>query len=342
MNKSIKILTAIAVIQLFLTAMTWVGNTDLKSNSDKGDMLVFDQKDIDVIVIKDTENEIKLSKKDGKWQTSDDFPAFESKIESLLTQLDGLEYNLPVATSSQALKRFKVAKDDFEREVLLQKNGKELARLYLGSSAGVRQTHARSGKQDAVYLVSMGVYDLPVKKSEWQDKTILKLEKNSVTSIEFSELNLVKDDSQGDDVEWKMKQVDKNVAENNTNFENNNLDQNVINDALSKLLSLNFSEVLGKQKNDNYGLEEPALKVSVKHNSEDRIYEFGKLKDSDNYVLKVSDRDEFFQIASYTAKPIIEIFVKDKWLIEASKVEDKKTESTDLPSTPSDIVKGTK
>jgi hypothetical protein len=338
MNKIIKPLAILAVVQVALVFATWIGGTELKTQSHQSSLLSFEEKEIDRIVIKDQKNESILIKKNRKWQTQENFPVEQHKVDNLLTKLKSLKYSLPIATSQQALKRFKVADNDFERSVTLFKNKDTVATLYLGTGAGARQSHARNATQNAVYSVTMGSYDAPADIAQWQDKTVLQLNKATINSIEVADLILQADqstDKKNAMRVWKASKLPEKKL----------LNQKNINAALEELSSIRFDKILGKSVKADYGLDKEALIITLVHNNGKREYRFGKQKDNESYVLKVSDREEFFQIASYKGKEIVEGFSSTKLLIDDNSKENpqsadsKKPESKELGTKGSEVKK---
>jgi len=327
MNKTIRILAVIAVAQLILTVTIWSGDSGLKGQGDKSTLLGFNKTEIDHIFIKDDENEVSLNKKEGKWQTANAFPADQIKVDALLSTLENLKVGLPVTTSSSALQRFKVDDNDYERYVQLQTDSNTVAELYLGTGAGARQTHARNGEQETIYTVAIGSYDAPSKIEDWQDKNILHLDDKSVKAIELMGLKLLRDNAadKGSALTlWKSEILPDNKLVN----------QAAINDSLQTLLSLRFDKVLGTEIKPEYGLEKPLLELKLVHKEGARHYKFGKLNDANDYVLKVSDRDEYFKITSYIGKPVIEKMTNDIWLMD--KPETAKQDQPDSDSKPSE------
>lgn len=321
MKKYITLLTVAAVIQLVLIVVTWTGGSGLKTQAARTTLLAFDAAEVDQIHIKDGMNEAILDKKDGKWQTSDGFPADQNKVKTLLEKLEGLKIGLPVATSTGALTRFKVAEDQYERYLQLKKGGDSVAELYLGTGAGARQSHARGGDQEAVYTVTMGSYDAPANVNNWQDKTVLKLDKEKVTAVKLGDL-FIERDTLPSDLDSADKENSPDVEDGvaiwkiDPPTDGKNLDQEAVNQGLDKLLSLRFDSVLGKESKPEYGLDEPVLELTITHKDGKRTYLFAKLKGSKDYVLHVSDRDEYFKIASYKGKPVVDNISMDKWVLK--------------------------
>ena len=303
MKRIIGILAVIALIQVALTVKTWMGAPELQSHSRGSQLLSFKTSDIDTLQIQDSKSEVQLKKEENKWILADGFPADVDKINGLLKKLSGLQYNLPVATSPKALARFKVAKDNFERHLQLMSNNKVMAELYLGTGAGARQSHVRSGQQESVYSVAMGSYDLPVTPEGWQDKKILQFKVADVTDMELEDLKLRRKPDAGKKKGTPL-WVDNSLPSGSA------VNQQVANEGLSKLASLRFTRILGREEKPEYGLSEPLLTVNLIFKDGSRLYTFSKIKDSEDICLKVSDRDEYFQLASYLAKPILEKITK--------------------------------
>lgn len=303
MKKAIYILAVLAVLQTALIVTNWTGDAELQSHSQGSRLLSFETTAVDMLLIKDSENEIRLTKKEDKWLLKDGFPADGKKVDALLDKLAGLQYTLPVATSSQALGRFKVAEDTFERHLQLHGDGKPLVELYLGTGAGARRSHVRNGEQEAVYSVTLGSWDLPVSPDSWQDKELLQFEKSSVIAMEVGEVKL-RCEAEADKKEicplWQGEALPPGTT----------INQEAIHEGVTKLAALRFSQVLGQEEQPGYNLSQPLLKLKLQFTDGDRTYNFGKIEDSEDISLKVSDRGEYFRMASHLAKPILEQFEK--------------------------------
>jgi hypothetical protein len=322
MKTTIRILAVLALIQIGLILTTWTGTTKLQSHTLGSLLLSFEPAEIDTLVLKDGKNEIQLEKKDNKWLLADGFPADGKKVAALLSKLTTLQYSLPVATSDQALNRFKVAEDNFERYLQLQSKGKTVAELYLGTGAGARQSHVRNSEQEAVFTVALGSYDLPVTPESWQDKEIMAFDTADVTAIELDKVKLERQpDAENKESSplWQGESLPPDTTVN----------QQAVNEGLKKLASLRFSKVLGRKELPEYGLAEPELSLKLLFKNGDRSYTFGKIKDSENICLKVSDREEFFQLASYLAKPLLEKINRDMLVTNTTLSEETGTTETE-------------
>ena len=331
MKKAIGILAGLAILQTVFVVVANMGASTLSGQSPGQPLLSFDKTQVDNLIVQGKEgNEVVLSKKDGKWQTADGFPADQEKVDNLIGKMHDLKRGQAIANSDKAIKRFKVAKDEFERHIILQKADQKLAALYMGSGAGARQTHARSEEDGAVYTVSLGTYDVPDSPSDWQNKNILHLNKEDIRTIQLAKHVFQRDDSadkQKTAKKWKLADLPQGK----------HLNQKTINDNLSTLTSLSFDEILGKKDKPEYGIDKPVLTLKLTHNNGEREYLFGRLKDKADYVLKVSDRPEYFRVNENAVKPIVDgskNWIKDQ-VKKESKSEDK-TEPTPKAATAPD------
>ncbi|HPE59213.1 MAG TPA: DUF4340 domain-containing protein, partial [Thiolinea sp.] len=321
MKIRIGILAVLALLQLGLVAYTHLNGPQVASTSPTGRLLTFDRAQVDGLVIRggaaageqaSGSNTVSLLRKDGQWQTADGFPASQGKVDSLLDKLSALQHGLAVGVSEDALRRFKVSGEDFERHVVLKKGDTELAGLYLGSGAGARQSHVRLPGTGAVYTADIGSYDVPDTEADWQDKEVLQVPDAQVKALKLAGLTLVKEAGGTDQdaaasraVLWQADPLPDGKLVN----------QAAVNDNLSSLLNLRFTQVLGKEAKAEYGLDQPVLTLTLEREGGSREYTFSKLSTSDNYVLKVSDREEYFEVPAYVVTTLVENLTPDQLLM---------------------------
>jgi len=300
MKKIIGIFSILAIIQIVMIVMTWTTGSELKTYTKGSSLLSFEVAKVDSLTVKDKENEVQLNKQDGKWALADGFPAAKTKVNVLLEKLSGLKCGLPVATSAQALSRFNVAENSFTRYLRLQSHGKTVAELYLGTGAGARQSHVRNGEQNVVFTASLGSYDLPVKPEPWQDKGILQFDRKDVSSLVLNEVKLLRKPAVD-----RKKQMSP-LWQGESLPQDTQINQQVVNEILTKFATLRFTKILGNSAQPEYGLSEPLLTAKFTLSDGNRSYKLGKIKDSENFCLNVSNRDEFFQLPSTFAKGLLE------------------------------------
>ena len=186
MNDKIGWLAIIAVVQLVLVAVLMLRG-GLATEAEPT-LLAFDAQAADRVVIHPPtadaassdessdsatpEAPLTLIKRENGWQAGE-FPANESKIETVLEKFAGFTSPWPVATSESASDRFEVADDAYQRRLQIYADDELLADVLLGTSPGYRRVHARSVGSDEVYSIDFNNYELPTESSEWLDKALL-------------------------------------------------------------------------------------------------------------------------------------------------------------------------
>lgn len=337
MKRTIQILVLLFIVQVgFAIGINFYQPQN--SDSTGNDKLVAAKTDnIDHVTIEDSEGaKVVLVKTGTDWKLPDqsNFPADSNKVDGLISKLSGLHEGLPIATSSGAVKRFKLAKDDFERRITLAKGDATKAVLYFGTSQGTHQIHARRDDQNEVYAVTMGSYDAPAKADDWIDSTALQISADDIVKMDVDGLSLVANkapvakttDATSADKDAasaaaksaageNADMADQDKADTKTVWEIANAapDQKLQPAAASTLAAMvakvRISSVLGTDAKPEYGMDRPVLKLSLTIKGKDQPVEYligkGDGKDGD-YTLKLSARPEYFRIAGYTGKQLVQ------------------------------------
>jgi len=312
MSKTIRLLAALALIQILLSVLAMTTRTTVSGPPPGKPLLSFERSAIDRITLEAHENgetarkKIVLERHNGQWQTSNGFPADAHKIDRLLDKLAKLEAGLPVATSEAALERFRLDEQGFERRITLASHDQPAATFLLGSGAGARRAYARRGGDNAVVTVALGPYDLPVKPADWPDKTVLQLKKEAVQALTLGDLTVTRGNEQPDGpTTWT---TDARLEEGKT------LNHKAIDEAVAALGTLRFEKVLGTENKPEYGLDQPALAFQVKTRDATLSWRLGKGKAG--RVLHVSNRKEYFKLADYTADSLMQKFSEKQWIMD--------------------------
>ncbi|MGD2073401.1 MAG: DUF4340 domain-containing protein [Gammaproteobacteria bacterium] len=324
MQKTIAMLAVLLVAQLALAVGMSLTGPELSASRPDTPLVGLGGRTVDRITIEGSDDQkLVLVRQPDGWVLPgmDDFPADDTKVGRLLDQLEGLKRGLAVATTEGAQKRFKVSEESFERRVTLAKSDETLATLYFGTSPGMRQVHARTSNDDAVYTAGFGLYDAPAKAEDWEDKGVLKLPSEQIASITLGELTLTRapvtedgNPSQDEAAETSGEAVwhAESLQEGET------VSQEDADALAQKLASLTIGSVLGQEASAGYGLEAPVLALSVKRQDGETIeYRLGERDAENDYVLKVSSRPEYFRVPGYTAKPLIEAAARERLLHSA-------------------------
>jgi len=326
MKQIIRVLAVAAVIQMGLVGIAYMGGDELQASQNTVALLDVKPDAVDSITIYGQDKKsVTLRQKDG-WKTESGFPADGEKISQLLHKLAGMKHGLPVATSPSAWSRFKLGKDDFERHLILARAGKTVAELYLGKGAGVRQSYVRSGDDQAAYSVALGSYELPLDESQWQDKTLLQIGSDKINALDLDGVRLVKS-SDGKQKIWHAAPMPAGKQ----------LDQGAVKQLLHLLASLRFDKVLGKQPPSGFDLDHPVLTVTVHRQGNPRGYHFAKSNKDEKYLLRVSDRPEYFAVSSYTLKEWQKQMKRDVLLVDAPSDQQSSTGAQDKATIPAGI-----
>ena len=102
-----------------------------------------------------------------------------------------------------------------------------------------------------------------------------------------------------------------------------------VDELVSSLSSVNFTAVLGQEKKAEYGLDEEQVNIEIAYEGKKRQYQIAKFTNEDRYVLKASDRPEYFEISSFAGKNIIDNSQKDAWIVKEEEEEAQEAEETD-------------
>ena len=308
MQKTIRLLALLLAVQVVAAVALGFSAPRLAARPDPVPLLALADAVPDRIAIANGDGDsVELIKTDAGWQVAvhDGFPADSAKVEGLLRQLRELTYRAPVATSSSAHARLKVAEDAFERRITLAAGEDTLATLYRGSSPSVRRMHARRADDNAVHEVEFASYEAPATASDWIDKTVLQLPADEVTALQVADLRLVRTAPQQAD------EAADEAAEAGPAWQAEGLDQPpnqaAVDDLVRRLTQLRIGDVLGREARPEYGLEQPRLTLTLERGEAEPVeYRLGKMADEDGYVLKTSLRPEYFRLPSYTGEGLVE------------------------------------
>jgi len=256
-----------------------------------------------------------LEQAGGEWRLPalGGFPADGGKIERLLERLAAIERGQPIATSKQALQRFELTADNFQRRLLLEGEDGTLAELLLGTSPGMGRVHARTPADEAVYSIELELFRVPGDRDDWVDKTLLALPAADIEAIEVAGLRLERAEpaAAGD-----ARQQTEDAAEGEPATPpwrataglgaGESLADGAAEALVEALGSLRFDAVLGEQAQADWGLENPALTLSVvRADAGRREYRLGEIAGEDAYALALSDHGQHFRLAAYQASRLL-------------------------------------
>jgi len=230
----------------------------------------------------------------------DDFPADQHNVLQLLDKLAAMKRGWPVATTSGASRRFKVAEDEFERKLTLSANNDTLGQLIIGNSPGFRKVHVRNADDDEVFAEAFNTWEAGANLDDWIDKNILAFSAEDLLRVEMSDFVLQREDGE------------LRLADLADQEEINRQEVQILTNSLS---GLRVDSLLDEEDKPENLLDEADFTLKVTLDPDETFtYHFFKLNEDPNYLLKRSDLDDYFKIAEFHVNAIKET-ARDKLIL---------------------------
>ncbi|MEM1114127.1 MAG: DUF4340 domain-containing protein [Pseudomonadota bacterium] len=138
----------------------------------------FEPNAVSDIHITDTQgNETVLLRLGSRWTLPEleDLPADGVRINRLLAAITRGETGWPVADTVAARQRFQVAGYHYRRRIIMAGESELLGTVYLGTSPGFRQVHARNDAADSIYSLRLNTFEIPAQSEDWLDRRLLQV-----------------------------------------------------------------------------------------------------------------------------------------------------------------------
>jgi hypothetical protein len=309
MKKLIVVCAALLLVQLALAAFIHLRQRPAVTGGQTGPLLHLNAAEVQELLLENGAGKQLTLNRDGEgWRLPglDNFPADASRVQGLLDRLLGAQHGWPEATTTEAANRFKVAADRFEHRLTLRGGGKDLGRVFFGSSPGLRKVYLRVDGDSHIQTLTLETGQLDLSAEAWIDTGLLRFDSKQAQTIELPGLRLVR---QGEALQPADLQTDEEPVRERV-------------DALVRALAeLRISTVLGQEARAEYGLDQPALQCAVELQGGRRIdYRFGQEKKPDQptqteatgakmpaepgFVLKVSGHDRLFRVHAWQVEEI--------------------------------------
>ncbi|MDN5869588.1 MAG: DUF4340 domain-containing protein [Nitrococcus sp.] len=305
MKRMNTILAAVLAAQLLLAgALLW--NSQRYALAEPGQpLLVFEPEKVDRIVI-DTpeEGSITLQKDAQGWHlpSRDGFAAAESKVDGFLAALRDLNPRLPVAITENAMQRFQVGAEHFERRITLKHGEDTLTTLYLGESAGPSRVYARPENDEAIYEIPFGLWQASTEPTHWMARNLLHQPPRDIVRIDLPSFTLQRKDDK-----WRLVGLNAGAATNEDEAAR----------IVQRLANLTFEDVKGKVE-ESASAPAPELSYTLTFKNGDSVkYRFSKAGQGDAYLLTTSTNDYIFKVSKETVDAIHD-FKRDALVKKAS------------------------
>lgn len=318
MKKTIILLTLLLVAQVGLGIALNMNRQQMAPFRPTAPLLAFKPGAVDSITITGAgEAAVRLVKKNGRWILPDyyEFPADQKAVTKLLDTLAGLKEGWPVATTTGAATRFKVAKNEFERHIVLRHGKQVVADLYVGTSPGFRKVHVRVAGSNDILAVRFSTYDAGTGARDWLDRRYLALDEKKIKKIVLPQYTLVR---KGDSLVLADLGKDEKMK------------QQAVSSLVSRIADLGIEGVLGKENKPEYHQDKPKLTCTVELPNRKRVYTFSRPEKKEWYVLKTSDSDLYFKVPGWQLTPLLD--TKRELLVEKKKEDLKKEQGGGKPA----------
>lgn len=244
---------------------------------------------------------IEIARRNGQWILPGYFnaPADKFKVEDLLSELADLRRGLPIATSSSALERFKLADDDFERRLTLSQGTRTLGTLYFGSSTGARRSDARTGTDHAVYSVELATYELPTQLSAWFANDLLENAPDQLAAVDIvtpeGAMHLLRGDAPKPG--WSTADLPHGRQ----------LDETKVETLGRTIGDLRLQGVLGTSAQPDWEQAHPLLTLTLHlMKKPEESWVISQPKGANYYVLKSSSQPWYFSLDAGTGKQLLD------------------------------------
>ena len=245
------------------------------------------------------ESAIELSRHGEAWAMPGNLPVDASRIEALSEALVSDRATWPVASTSDAARRFEVTEDAFQRQLQLFAGDDDIATLYFGTSPGFRRIHAREADSDKIYSIELANYDLPLEQDDWLDKSVVEAPA-SIEAIGRPGLWTAELDGEG---EWTL--LNSSLVANSselasmaTRFETLRV-MGISEDIPDRQPDVEF-EVTAAGVDVRYAFYQPLEEEDEESDAQDEAEEAEFSTSIRDTLVKSSLRDEYFRISSFS------------------------------------------
>ncbi|MBZ0188513.1 MAG: DUF4340 domain-containing protein, partial [Candidatus Obscuribacterales bacterium] len=256
----------------------------ISAKLDKADTIEIETSDKETFVLK---------KSDNVWVLPSlyEYPADKTKVADLISKIQDLKSGWPVATTSDAQKRFKVMESEFETKLSFSNDGKALAVLYLGTSPSFKKQHVRLADKNDIFTIGLDASDLTTENTDWMDRNLFALEAKDVSQFVLPQFGLkkVKD-------KWCLRDDSSDIA----------INQPVAISFFKRVSRLQVSTVLGVEQKPEYAMDSAPLTIGFTLQSGKTFeYKLARPEQADHYILKASDRKFYVSIDEFYVKEIL-------------------------------------
>jgi hypothetical protein len=290
-------LVALFVLQLLIgLGLSMTGGRTMAPQSGEEALFAFTPEQVQRIRLAngDASETLVLSRQGDGWVIADlgDAPVNADQVERVLTDLAALKRPLPVGSSAEARKRFKVADDQFERRVVVEGDDGPVAQLIVGDSPGFRRVFARIDGEPDVYDLRLALTDVSPNRDDWVKTDLLRIEPDQIVRVSRGDWVL----SKAEDGTW--------AVEGDTRT----LDQEAVKALIQRLENLSYRGILGAQDDPAYRQETPEVVLDIGlTDGTTRQYRVSQADGSEDRVLKDTARPWYFKVTDLDLGELLDL-----------------------------------
>jgi hypothetical protein len=276
MQKFVSLLSGLLLFQGLIIAYMFLMPQDDNHEFDRLAPLVtapFDDfMKIEIFDKSDRTRALELAKSNGRWTlpSKNGFPVSTKKVDDIGQTLLKAQRGYPVGNTLVAAKSFSLTDENFEKKLVLHDKAGETTTVLLGSNPGAGQVYARLDGEPHSFVLRYGAQELGSSESQWIDSLYLRVNREDVRSVYFSDVHLKA-------VEGTMTLADLKPEES--------LNETEINDFFSALRNLNVLEVLPQSATEGQE-DQLSLEVEFVDDMRDTFLFYANPEDSGSYLVQ--------------------------------------------------------
>lgn len=285
MKKKLSALILLLVLQILLAVGLWYHrfDTDQQRSADSSGLLIkLRIEALNRIEIKDRDqNTLVMSLQDQRWvlTSKSDIPADPEKIRAFTDKLPLIQRGWPAGRTLAAAKAFKVAVEDFERQVTLETAAGEKVVFYVGTAPSFRKLHVRLDPEETTYVIEGGLFEFSASTQAWWDPHLTRVDEKQVHTVITPRFTLIR-------------AGEKFILDGVVEDPDMNLDWTKLDSLMQKLLGMPYLDILSGSHDE--GLKSVyTYAVSLEPTAQFTI--LGPLPNED-YLLKTSQSEFLFRI----------------------------------------------
>ncbi len=275
----------VALVAVILLVFRMMFNNDNQDNEILGNL---ELTKVDSIRLEKNQEILELKKNDqGFWQVNG-FAADQEKIKILMEKAGALKVINLVSKNPDNFTKFDL-NDNSAKKMIFNASNSEILNLIIGKTGSDwNSTYLRLATKNEVFLVDQELNSLfSLVPDNWRDKTVLNIDSNKITKIEFVYPNkkfvLTKAGEQ-----WQAKIGDKKIAAA--------VSPTVMSDLFSKLSPLSASSFADQEKVKQFENAKNLTQIIFFIGDNQQLTQLTVLKTQDLSLVKVDTRSDIFII----------------------------------------------